>query len=92
MTALRHDILDGDSDEHQESPQDVVARIQARGQGQTLPPPPTCEAIEKLVAHVAQQTPLIASEQEAWNHMWDDVFAEMRRRDDEDDATEGHRP
>ena len=90
MTALRQDIFDNDGD--QETPEDVVARIRARGVGQTLPPPPSQEVIERIIAHVAQQTPLSLAEQAEWDTVWDNIFAEMRRRDDDDDVAEGRRP
>lgn len=90
MTALRQDIPDDDEDH--ETPEDVVVRIRARGVGQPLPPPPPREVIEGIVAHVAQQTPLSAREQAEWDAVWDDIFAEMRRHDKEDDAAEGRRP
>ncbi len=90
MTALRQDIFDNDGD--QETPEDVVARIRARGVGQTLPPPPSQEAIERLIAHMEKQIPLGPLEQAEWDRIWNGIFADMRRRDDADDAMEGRLP
>lgn len=90
MTVPQHNTED--DWEERETPEDVVARIRARGKEQTLPPPPTSEAIERLAAHVARQTPLTPLQQAEWDRAWNGVFAEMRRLDEADETAEGRFP
>lgn len=73
-----------------ESPEAVVARIQARGRG-TLPPPPSPEAIAAVVARVADERPLNAEEEAAWNREWARIEDEMRERTRDNAIAEGRR-
>jgi len=68
--------------------EEVVARIQARGEGFVLPRPPQ-EAIDRLVARVADEPPMSPEEERAWNRQWDEIMDEMHRRDRENDIAEG---
>jgi hypothetical protein len=73
-----------------ETPEAVVARIQARGAG-TLPPPPSPEVLATIAARVAHEQPLDAEEEAAWNRAWAAIEDEMRARTSANAIAEGHR-
>lgn len=79
MDALDYNPIEDDAGV-EETVEDVVARIKARGPGQ-LPPPPSREVIQRLVAHVADETPMTREEEIAWNRTWLSILDEMHRRD-----------
>ncbi len=86
MVAPKHEI--DDEEDIVGTLEDVVARIQARGEGFVLPRPPQ-EAIDRLLAHVADEPAMSPEEQRAWNRQWDEIMDEMHRRDRENDIAEG---
>jgi hypothetical protein len=71
-----------------ETPEAVVARIQARGRG-TVPPPPSPEVLADIVARAANEQPLDAEEEAAWNRAWAAIDDEMRARDRDNAIAEG---
>ena len=73
-----------------ETPETVVARIQARGRG-PLPPPPSPAVLADIVARVANEQPLNAEEEAAWNRVWAAIEDEMRARNRDNAITEGRR-
>jgi hypothetical protein len=87
MDALDYNPVEDDADA-EETIENVVARIKARGPGR-LPPPPSREVIQRLVAHVADETPMTREEELEWNRRWFGILDEMHRRDREDDIAEG---
>ena len=65
MSAVHQIAMEHDG----ETPEAVVARIQARGRG-ALPPPPSPEVLAAIVARAARERPLNAEEEAAWNRAW----------------------
>ena len=70
------------------TPEEVVARIQARGGGVIIHRPPQ-EVIDRLVARVAAEPQMSREEEDAWNGQWDTVMAEIHARDRDNDIAEG---
>jgi hypothetical protein len=77
-------------DNGNETPEAVVARIQARGRG-IVPPPPSPEVIADIVARAANEKPLNAEEEAAWNREWAAIEDEMRERNRDNANAEGRR-
>jgi hypothetical protein len=73
-----------------ETPEAVVARIQARGRG-TLPPPPSPAVLAAIVARAANEPPLMAGEEAAWNREWAAIEGEMRSRNRDNAIAEERR-
>jgi hypothetical protein len=71
-----------------ETPEEVVARIQARGCG-TLPPAPSPEVLAAIVARVANEQPLTAEEDAAWYRAWTSIEDEMHARNRDNTIAEG---
>ena len=87
MDALDYNLV-GDDDGAEETIEDVVARIKARGPG-PLPPPPSREAIQRLVAQLANEPVMSQEEQAEWNRAWFKIMDEMKRIEREDEIAEG---
>ena len=73
-----------------ETPEAVVARIQARGRG-SVPPSPLPEVLAAIRARVAHEQPLTAQEEAAWNRAWTAIEDEMRARNRDNTIAEGRR-
>lgn len=73
---------------HEDTLEDVIARIKARGRG-SMPPKPSAEVIARIAAIVATEQPLSAEEQAAWDREWLHVVDDMRARDRANDIAEG---
>jgi hypothetical protein len=86
MSAVHQIAMESDG----ETPEAVVARIQARGPG-TVPPPPAPEVLAAVVARVADEQPLSAEEEAAWNRAWTAIEDEMRARNRDNTIAEGRR-
>ncbi len=86
MSAVHQRAMESDA----ETPEVVVARIQARGR-RTLPPAPSPEVLAAIVARVANEQPLTAEEEAAWNRTWTSIEDEMHARSRDNAITEGRR-
>ncbi len=64
--------------------EEVVARIQARGEGFVLPRPPQ-EAVDRVVARAMAAPSFSREEERAWNRQWDEIMDEIHRHDREND-------
>ena len=86
MSAVHQRAMESDA----ETPEAVVARIQARGRG-TLPPAPSPEVLATIVARVANEPPLTAVEEAAWNQAWAAIEDEMHACSRDNAIAEGRR-
>jgi hypothetical protein len=73
MSAIHQITIESDD----ETPEAVVARIQARGRGPT-PPPASPEVLAAIVARVANEQPLSPEEEAACNRAWAAIEDESR--------------
>jgi hypothetical protein len=82
MSALEHNIAEQDVQDELDA---LIARIRASGRGRTLPVP-SSDAVDRLVAQVAQETPMSREEEVTWNRAWMQIVDDMHRRDRADTA------
>jgi len=68
--------------------EEVVARIQARGEGFVLPRPPQ-DAVDRVVARAMAAPSFSREEEKAWNEAWLGILNEAHKGDLEDDIAEG---
>jgi hypothetical protein len=66
------------------TPEEVVARIAARGPSDNYIPP--TESLAQVLANVLSETPIDSAE---WDRQWAEIEAEMDRIQREDDEAEG---
>lgn len=86
MSAVHQMSMENDG----ETPEAVVARIQARGRGK-LPPPPSPEVLAAILARAANEQPLNTEEEAAWNQAWIVIEDEVRERNRDNALAEGRR-